>query len=692
MAADPKPEAQNDIKTETPIKHVIVVIGENRTFDHVFGTYVPNPSQSILNLLSEGVVQANGSPGPKFAIAQQFTTGPQSSYYIGVTSTQKTAYSVLPAPTLGGAPNHPSTTSPPFTGLSQAQLAAIEPSLETDDLFLLTTGATGAAVTSGAPDTRIANFANLPNGPFQLTGPHLPYDSYTGDTAHRFYQAWQQSDCSMANASAGNPVGCLDDLFPFVMTTYAGPTADKGGGTSMAFYNMQTDDAPLLKKLADEYTISENYHQPGMGGTGIQHVFMGTGDDIFWSDGAGNPLVPPASQIANPNPQPTTNNRYTVDGRFSNCSNTLNPGVGPIVSYLGTLPYEVATNCAASHYYMLNNTNPGFLPNGVVDTSGIAGGGSIPPSSVRTIGDALNDKHVSWAYYGGAYNAAVNLANGSTNPADAIGQAYCNICNFESYATSIMGNPAQRQAHIKDAIDFFAAVQQGTLPAVAFVKPDGLLDGHPASSKLDLYEGMLEKILDTLEQNPKLKAQSGNGGLHHLRRGRRLLRLRLYPAARFLRRRATHPHDRRVALLARRQGGAQLQRPRVDPEVHRAQLGPCAADRAQPRQSAEPGHQPRQSVCTGKQPGDRRSVRHVPLRLRRRPLLNSAALRQAAARDFPGCLFLIILSLVLSERRTRTIVRRERKSSQDAAALAVVGARSCTLAPSPRSTGGVRTT
>src|ERR1700732_3926080 len=115
VAADPRPEAQNGNKTEPQMKHVMVVIGENRIFNHVFGTYVPNPSQSILNLLSEGVVQANGSPGPKFAIAQQFTTGPQSSYYIGAPRQQKTAYSVLPAPTLGGAPNHPSTTSPPFT-------------------------------------------------------------------------------------------------------------------------------------------------------------------------------------------------------------------------------------------------------------------------------------------------------------------------------------------------------------------------------------------------------------------------------------------------------------------------------------------------------------------------------------------------------------------------------------------------
>jgi phospholipase C len=503
-SADPE-TAAGQLKTATPIKHVIVVIGENRSFDHVYGTYVPKSGESILNLLSERIVRKNGEPGPNFTAAQQFTTAGQTSYFIGVSKKNKTPYTVLPDPTLGGAPNQPSMTSPPFTGLSDVQLAAIEPSLEPDDLFLLTTGATGALVKSGAPDTRIANYAALPNGPFQLTGPHLPYDSYTGDTAHRFYQMWQQSDCSIRNATEDNPTGCLNDLYPFVMTTYGGPTADHGGGSSMAFYNVKDEDAPLFKKLADEYTISDNFHQPGQGGTGIQHAFLGTGDDFYWSDGNGNPAVPP-SQIADPNPKPGSNNEYTVDGRYSNCSDVFNAaGVLPIVRYLDSLPYAVEANCAAGYYYVLNNTAPGFLPNGQVDATGIAAATAIPPSSLRTIGDALNDKSISWAYYGGAYNAAVNLANGSTDPADAIGNAYCNICNFESYASSIMGNPAQRMAHIKDATDFFAAVENGTLPAVSFVKPDGLLDGHPASSKLDLLEGMLQKIIDTLDGNAELK-------------------------------------------------------------------------------------------------------------------------------------------------------------------------------------------
>ncbi len=35
-----------------------------------------------------------------------------------------------------------------------------------------------------------------------------------------------------------------------------------------------------------------------------------------------------------------------------------------------------------------------------------------------------------------------------------------------------------------------------------------MVDGHPATSKLDLYEAMLQKVLDTLDTNPGLKAET----------------------------------------------------------------------------------------------------------------------------------------------------------------------------------------
>jgi phospholipase C len=515
-------------ETETPIKHLVVLIGENRTFDHLFATYVPQSHDSVKNLLSEGIIKADGTPGKHFDKAAQFqAVAPfRTKYYISLNANEKAPYTTLPEPTLNFSPS-PNTTilgfatePPPFPVADLPFLGFIEPSLEAADLVLLTTGASGQDNTFVIPDpdTRVANFSNLPNGPFPLEGANLPYDSYTGDTTHRLFEMWQQSDCNIKHATRKNPSGCLNDLYPFVITNYTNQTDpfdnppstdDNGGGNSMAFYNMQNGDVPVLKALADQYSMSDNFHQSFMGGTGANHVMLGSGDAIFWTDGHGTPTTPP-SHIANPDPLPGTNDVYTVDlffdGNFTECGNPSKPGIKPIREYLESLPYDPNPNCERNHFYMINNDSPGFLPDGTVDTTGIAKGGSIPPSDVRTIGEALNEKGISWAYYGGAYNAAIAFQHDPTNPSPLvqIGRAYCNICNFESYTNAIMGNAAQRTAHIKDATDFFDAVDNGTLPAVSFVKPDGLLDGHPASSKEDLFEGMVKKVVDHLKGNKEL--------------------------------------------------------------------------------------------------------------------------------------------------------------------------------------------
>ena len=522
-------------RTATPIKHVIVLIGENRTFDHLFATYVPRSRDSIKNLLSEGIIKADGSPGRHFAKARQFQAiAPfKQKYFISLNDDEKTPYDILPGPTLNFAPIpkplpagdlsfQPLQFFPPGTPTNL--LAAVEPSLEIADLPLLTTGvATGftQTVVLPDPDTRVENFNALPNGPFPLRGDKLPYDSYTGDTTHRLFEMWQQSDCNIKNATRRNPSGCLNDLYPFVITTYTnipdsfsgGAIDDNGGGNSMAFYNVQAHDVPVLKQLADEFSMSDNFHQSFMGGTGANHVMLGTGDAIFWTDGNGNPTTPP-SHIANPDPQAGTDNVYTVDlgfdGNFTACGDPSQPGIKPIRDYLHSLPYHPNPNCEKGHYYMINNDSPGFLPDGTIDTAGIAKGGSIPPINVRTIGEALNEKHISWAYYGGAYNAAVELQHNpaSTDPTVLVGAAYCNICNFESYATAIMGDPDQRAAHIKDATDFLDAIDNDSLPSVSYVKPDGLLDGHPASSKFDLFEGMVKDIMDHLKAKPELMKET----------------------------------------------------------------------------------------------------------------------------------------------------------------------------------------
>jgi acid phosphatase len=468
----------------SPIKHVIVLIGENRTFDHVFGTYVPRAGQTVSNVLSKGIVNADGSPGPNFALGAQAAADPESAYYVG--AAHKTPYDVLPPPTTGGAPSAPRDTSAPFNTLDET---TFETDLDPADLGILLTGATG--LSARVTDIRVTNAAALPNGPFQLTGPTMPYDAYTGDTTHRFYQMWQQSDCALANATSGNPVGCLNDLFPFVITSFS--TANNGVGNSMAFFNIQNGDAPLFKSLADTYAMSDNFHQSFQGGTGANHSMVGFGDAVAWTDGMGNAAAPPANIVANPDPKLGTNNNYTVDGNFSNCSDPTQPGVGAITNYLSSLPYHPNPNCAPNTYYYLNNTNPAYQPNGDLKTTG----SFVPPTIQRSIGDTLSAKSLSWKFYGGAYNRALAGVGG-----------YCQICNPFEYQTQVMADPAARAAHIQDTLDMYADIVSGKLPSVSFAHPDGTTDGHPQSSKLGMFEAYVKSILNKLHANPALEAST----------------------------------------------------------------------------------------------------------------------------------------------------------------------------------------
>jgi phospholipase C len=182
------------------------------------------------------------------------------------------------------------------------------------------------------------------------------------------------------------------------------------------------------------------------------------------------------------------------------------------VNYLAALPTPVSPRCEAGHYYLLNNYNPGYFGNGnnaYTDTSSDNTVFTIPPSAVPSIGDDMIANNVSWKYFGDQW------ANYVPDPYQlnygAIGaktDEYCNICNPFQYDTSIMANATVRKAHIQDTANLYADIAAGTLPAVSFVKPSGLVDGHPASSKLDLFEGFTQKIVDAVKANPALWANT----------------------------------------------------------------------------------------------------------------------------------------------------------------------------------------
>jgi phospholipase C len=602
-AARAQSGAANDNKTTSPIKHVIVIIGENRSFDHVFATYTPKRGESVDNLLSKGIItldhNLNAIPGPHFHKAQQLSASTSSSDTF-LLSPPKSEFpgNILPSPLVGG-PTAPAVAYIPnacAAGTAESQCAASltlaqesENGLSPEYYPSLLVG--GSGLPGRTPDTRITNVNSLPAGPFQLTnGSSFVYTDYAASPVHRFYQMVQQLNCSLEHANWQNPSGCDSKLYAWVEVTVGagtngttqaplcssdsdalpcfttnylpnapGATLTGEGSTALGFYNVQQGDAPYFKSLADNYAMSDNFHQSFQGGTGANHIMFGHGDAIYFNDpNSATPLTPPngvevavgspnqgvVSEIEDPNPAPGTNNWYTEDGygagskskpssgggSYSNCSDPTQPGVGPIVAYLKSI--HIDPRCEPGHYYLLNNYNPGYFGNGAnayTDT-GIANTVfTVPPSSLPSIGDDMLAHNVSWKYYGDDWNnysgapsytpQPVSVLNpnglpgdpyeinfgpvGSKNPLGVTITAsdeYCTICNPFQYDTSIMTNDAIREAHIQDTANLYNDIAHGTLPAVSIVKPSGLTDGHPSSSKLDLFEGFCKKIIDGVQE------------------------------------------------------------------------------------------------------------------------------------------------------------------------------------------------
>ena len=471
--------------TTTPITNVIVVIGENQTFDGVFGAYSAPQGQTVKNLLSQGIINADGTPGPNFALALQNQGVGQSTYTI--TPTRGAAYTTLPQP------------------------------LQTGEISL----ASGLQPAGGIPDP---NFSTpLANGPFQITkfvpyGVSLsnPIGTTTGDPVHRFFQMWQQTGGTNAKL----------DMFTWVAVkagqggdtpgiTFANPAQ---GGELMGFFNMNTGDAPYFKALAQSYAISDNYHQSILGGTGANFFAMATADVPYFNIN-GVVAVPPANQIENPNPNPkaqtdATNpnpNFYLQDGysggSYVNCSDSTQPGVAPILSILVT--NGVASNCDAGKYYLVNNYAPGYDMNGNVQPIG-PNNYNYPPQTVPTIAEALAKKGVSWKWYTGGRELADVTADAAAFgvPAAVAQAAQYNAIGDPLVASQNVMTSTSLKAGLAGLTTFFNDVQEGTLPAVSFVVPKNLDSGHPGYSVPAKYEYFLQNLIAKVQANPTLWAHT----------------------------------------------------------------------------------------------------------------------------------------------------------------------------------------
>ncbi len=479
-AAQPAhPASTRSAATVTPIEHLIVIVGENQTFDGLFATYVPRSGAKVRNLLSQGIVNADGSPGPHYALAVQQRAQPAPHYSLQLA--RKGAYQHLPQPRLAGV---------------------IDPQLR--DLRPM-------------GDTRFPE--DLAPGPFQITR-YVPYaktivpptlastmaalSTSTGDPPHRFFQMWQQTGGDNAQP----------DLYVWVAEKAGiggdndgmSPQDPQQGGEPMGFVNMQAGDAAYLRALADRYAISDNYHQSIMGGTGANFYALSTADAAVFNV-EGKPAVPPESQIENPDPLPGTENYYQRDGfqggSYVNCADASQPGVAPILQVLAAK--GVPSRCDPGNYYLVNNYAAGYDLDGHLQPLG-PDNFVYPPQYQPTIGDALSARGVSWKWYTGGRDAedlAVDMQTLRLSFAAAQGKQYNYTGDPLVASKAVMTHPELR-SRLQGLAALRRDIASGALPAVTFVVPKSLDSGHPGYSIVASYEAFLRDVIGAVQANKSL--------------------------------------------------------------------------------------------------------------------------------------------------------------------------------------------
>jgi len=185
-------QTSSSTRTRTPIKHLIVVVGENHSFDNVFATYTPpDPTQSVWNLLSQGIVTETGAPGMNAAKASQREATDYGTYQLAPPKSLLVSL-FLPQPntTLSAIPFNPCLLGNALTvaGLNPSgpqQIYCSDPGLLPADQLKLSNGGTGQPLYLQSPtsmppisifpvaDCRYPSMNSLtplPNAPYSIVG------------------------------------------------------------------------------------------------------------------------------------------------------------------------------------------------------------------------------------------------------------------------------------------------------------------------------------------------------------------------------------------------------------------------------------------------------------------------------------------------------------------------------------------
>ncbi len=355
-------------------------------------------------------------------------------------------------------------------------------------------GVTAAGQSITIPEGNTATQANVPfqidaaKG-FQNTGTVVDQGVITRDLYHRFYNNQMQIN------------GGKNDKF----AAYA-----DSGGLVMGYYD---GSKMALWQLAKQYVLADNFFQGAFGGSFLNHqylicacapVYPATGTavtsasnsiSVLNKDSSGNFLPVLTQSAASP--------KSSIDGpaKFVN-DNALTP-----LNYAGD-----------NQYHGINTMQPPYQPSGNTAAAGanpatadLANKGTSYPQTSTTIGDLLDKKNVTWAWYAGAWNAAT--ADGP-NPTRSV--IYAGKTQFQphhqpfNYFTEF--DPTQpttlayRNQHLKDFdASFLKDAAAGTLPAVSFYKPQGNLNQHAGYASIADGDKHIADVVAQLQKSPQWK-------------------------------------------------------------------------------------------------------------------------------------------------------------------------------------------
>jgi acid phosphatase len=355
----------------------------------------------------------------------------------------------------------------------------------------------GGATAAGNPTVVTqAETDNMPNAPFSIeTGfqlvngaPALTTLDVTRDMAHRFFEEQMEIN------------GGTNDMF--------GAWLDSGGIT-MGHFDFS---AGKLNAIAANAVLADNFFQAAFGGSFLNHQYLVCGCV---------PSVPSTFIATN---HASLNSLGAANGKgvpqlATNASSPASALSGPPSLKTGNIA-PLNYFGAGDGYRAVNTMQPAYQPSGNIPVSGgdtryadPTKSNTLPPQTQTTVGDQLTAAGIGWAWYAGAWTAAVaDGANTSRSviytPSTPRGnpdfQAHHHPFNYYA-AFDPATQSAARAAHLKDLTDLEADAAAGTLPPVAFYKPTGYQNMHPGYANVDDADNHIADLIAQLQASPQYK-------------------------------------------------------------------------------------------------------------------------------------------------------------------------------------------